>query len=308
MKTLLFLAGLSLLLTGCFSSHKPGGYFEDDGPHKNIPVDVSRVPDAIPKWEPVDPSRSRPYIVLGKKYYPLTDARNYRQLGTASWYGRKFHGRRTALGEKYDMYAMTAAHTTLPLPSFVQVRNLANNKTVVVRVNDRGPFLHKRLIDLSYAAAYKLDMLKTGTANVEVTAITPGYQPAPVETGVEVRPIAATTQDPIEAEPLPVSTPEPAVVAQTKPATVTTTTANNAEAVKSIFVQVGAFGAMENAEALRSKLEKADFKPVLILPVEKQSQSLYRVRIGPLDNTDEGEILARRLADFGIPDTRIISD
>lgn len=312
MKVIVLLVALSLLLTGCISGRKSGGYFENDGPHKSVPVDVSGIPDAVPKWEPVDPSRSRPYTVLGRKYYPLTDARNYRQRGVASWYGRQFHGRRTALGEKYDMYAMTAAHTTLPLPSYVQVRNLANNKTVVVRVNDRGPFLHKRLIDLSYAAAYKLDMLKTGTANVEVVAISPGSRPAPVTAdagvGVEINPMAVAANEPITGEPLPEALPTAETTATPTPVSVSPTAVTTTSASKEIYVQVGAFGAMANAENLRSQLEQADFRPVLILPLQTAGQKLFRVRIGPLDNAADGETLTRRLAEFGITGSRIVSD
>lgn len=304
MKAIVFLAALSLLMTGCISGRIPGGYYKNDGPHRNVAVDISSIPDAVPKWEPVDPSRSRPYTALGRKYYPLTDARNYRQRGVASWYGRQFHGRRTALGEKYDMYAMTAAHTTLPLPSYVQVRNLANNKTVVVRVNDRGPFLHNRLIDLSYAAAYKLDMLKTGTANVEVVAITPGSRPAPVTAGVEIKPVAAAANEPISGEPLPAAE----TTAVTMPASISPPAVATTSTRTEIYLQVGAFGAMENAENLRSRLEQADFKPVLIMPLQKTAQKLFRVRIGPLDTAADGEILARRLAKFGIAGSRIVFD
>ena len=307
MKAIVFPVALSLLLTGCISGRKSGGYFENDGPHKNVPVDVSRIPDAVPKWEPVDRSRSRPYTVLGRKYYPLTDARNYRQRGVASWYGRQFHGRRTALGEKYDMYAMTAAHTTLPLPSYVQVRNLANNKTVVVRVNDRGPFLHKRLIDLSYAAAYKLDMLKTGTANVEVVAISPGKRPAPVTAGTEIKPVVVANE-PITGEPLPAARSAAETTVTPLPASVGPTAVTTTSTSKELYVQVGAFGAKENAENLRSQLEQADFKPVLILPLQKTAQKLFRVRIGPLVNAADGETLTRRLAEFGIAGSHIVSD
>ena len=296
---------LALFLSGCISgTRKPGGYFEDDGPHKEVPVDIANIPDAVPRWEPVDPSRSRAYIVLGRKYHPLTDATNYRETGVASWYGRKFHGRRTALGEVYDMYEMTAAHKTLPLPSYVQVRNLENNKTVVVRVNDRGPFLHKRLIDLSYAAAYKLDMLKTGTANVEVVALTPGKQPPPANNVVQVAPVEAVASDEIIAEPLSASGAETKAVATTTAGVASTAVGNG----KSIFIQVGAFCEAGNAEKLRSRLEQAGFRPVLVLPVQKEDQQLYRVRIGPLDSAEQGHTVSQRLTEFGIASSRIVSE
>jgi rare lipoprotein A len=294
---------VALALSGCVSgSRKPGGYFEDDGPHKEVPVDIASIPDAVPKWEPVEPSRSRAYIVLGRKYYPLTDATNYRQIGVASWYGKKFHGRRTALGDVYDMYGMTAAHKTLPLPSYVQVRNLDNNKSVVVRVNDRGPFLHNRLIDLSYAAAHKLDMLKTGTANVEVVALTPGKQPPPASDIVQVAPVEAIASDEIQGEPLTAS--NATSVATAAPSVATTATSSG----KSIYIQVGAFGEAGNAEKLRTQLEQAEFKPVLVLPVQKADQQLYRVRIGPLDSAEQGQTMSQRLTELGITSSRIVSE
>ncbi|KPK50847.1 MAG: hypothetical protein AMS22_11665 [Thiotrichales bacterium SG8_50] len=306
MKPVVVIAILVLTLSACVSgSRKPGGYYQDDGPHKEVPVDIASIPDAVPRWEPIEPSRSRAYIVLGHKYYPLTDARNYRETGVASWYGRKFHGRKTALGETYDMYAMTAAHKTLPLPSYVQVRNLANNKTVVVRVNDRGPFLHKRLIDLSYAAAYKLDMLKTGTADVEVVVVTPGNMPAPATDGVQIAPVEPVASDAIQVEPLPpgeAATSTATMAAPVAAANAATTTGD----ARAIFIQVGAFGEMENAEKLRSRLEQADFSPVLVLPVQKATQQLYRVRIGPLDNAEQGQIISRRLTEFGVANTRVV--
>ena len=163
---------LTLFLGACSTTRK-GGYYSDDGPHSR-PQDVSQVKEPIPRSESLSKHGNKPYIVFGKSYHPLKDATGYSRKGIASWYGKKFHGRRTSNGEKYDMYAMSAAHKTLPLPSYVRVRNLDNNRSVIVRVNDRGPFLHNRLIDLSYAAAHRLDIIRTGTGRVEVTAITSG--------------------------------------------------------------------------------------------------------------------------------------
>ena len=168
---------LSLLLGGCSIQ---GSLFPDEDYGPAHPVDVSHVPDAVPKKVP----RSRygnpdSYTVLGKTYHVLGDARGFRQRGMASWYGMKFHGRRTSSGERYDMYAMTAAHKTLPLPTWVRVTNLENGRSVVVKVNDRGPFHPGRIIDLSYAAASKLGMLGRGTAPVEIVALTPGDDTSP---------------------------------------------------------------------------------------------------------------------------------
>ena len=155
-----------------------GGYYRDDGPPRGVSKsDVEAIPDAVPKLEPLSETGNRPYKALGKKYYPVKSALGYSERGVASWYGKKFHGARTSSGEKYDMLAMTAAHRTLPLPTYVKVRSLQNGKSVIVKVNDRGPFLHNRLIDLSYAAAYKLGVVSTGTGLVEVTTVTPAsYQ------------------------------------------------------------------------------------------------------------------------------------
>lgn len=151
----------------------------DDNPRKFYPgdglpeeeVDVAAIPDAVPVAQPLSADGNRPYAALGKTYVPLKSARGFRQRGTASWYGRGFHGKRTASGERYDMFAMTAAHPTLPLPTYARVTNLGNGLSVVVKVNDRGPFLRGRVIDLSFAAAKKLRMTAAGTAEVEVAAV-----------------------------------------------------------------------------------------------------------------------------------------
>ena len=164
---LLLIGTLGALLFGC------GGGIHRDGAPDGHP-DLSHTPDAVPRAEPYSRASLRSYRVLGRTYHPLSNARGFVERGIASWYGRKFHGNRTANGERYDMYAMTAAHRRLPLPSYVQVRNLENGRTAIVRVNDRGPFHENRIIDLSYAAASKLGMLDKGTALVEIRAIDPG--------------------------------------------------------------------------------------------------------------------------------------
>ncbi|PLC04955.1 septal ring lytic transglycosylase RlpA family protein [Variovorax sp. RO1] len=166
----------ALVLAGCASGPRSSGggvASGRDGPGSNIPSDLDRVPDAEPRIEAIRSSggTSKPYTVLGRGYQPITDDRPFRESGIASWYGRKFHAASTASGEPYDMYAMTAAHKTLPLPSYVRVRNPANGREVIVRVNDRGPFVDGRVIDLSYTAALKLDLLR-GVAPVEIERIT----------------------------------------------------------------------------------------------------------------------------------------
>ncbi len=173
----------SLLAAGCsgipLTKPKPsGGYYGGDAPPASLPVDPDSVPDAVPRHEPLSATGNKPYTALGKRYRPLASATGFVQRGTASWYGSKFQGRRTSSGEPYDMFAMTAAHPVLPLPSYVRVTNLDNGRSVVVKVNDRGPFLHDRIIDLSYVAAHKLDIARHGTGSVEVRVINPDAQEA----------------------------------------------------------------------------------------------------------------------------------
>jgi rare lipoprotein A len=283
MKALAALLAIAALLAACTSGRNPGGYYQDDGPQAGVAVDFSRIPDAVPKPEPVDPARSRPYTVMGHTYYPMQDARGYREIGTASWYGRKFHGQRTASGERYDMYAMTAAHKTLPLPSYARVTNLANHRSVVVRINDRGPFLHKRLIDLSYAAAMKLGIVGHGTGRVEVTAIVPGDGPPTRDDGVTTRPLRADQST--SGTPVPPDIPSGA----------------------RLYLQVGAFSVRASAERLRARLESAGLRPVFVQAVPR-SPSLFRVRIGPVRNRDDHSRLLERVADFGIRQSHWVTE
>lgn len=175
---------LALLVAGCASTPPPspppeeppkskGGYYKDDGPEDKPPANLAEVPDAQPRAEPLHRFANRPYTVFGTHYVPLAQHQSFRQRGLASWYGKRFHGNKTASGEPYDMYAMTAAHPTLPIPSYVRVTHLGNSRSVVVRVNDRGPFHRGRVIDLSYAAAFKLGFIQAGSAQVEVESILP---------------------------------------------------------------------------------------------------------------------------------------
>jgi rare lipoprotein A len=160
-----------LALTGCGSAPKTGGYYKDDGPHEKPPANLDRIADAVPRAEPLHKFANRPYEALGKKYVPMTAVQPFRQRGAASWYGKRYHGQKTSSGEVYDMYQMTAAHPTLPIPSYVRVTSVANGKSVVVRINDRGPFHAGRIIDLSYVAAHKLGYIAAGSTQVEVEAI-----------------------------------------------------------------------------------------------------------------------------------------
>ena len=270
---------LLLALVGCSTSHKPGGYYKDDGPHRTIPVDISKISDAVPKQESLSKSGNRPYSVFGKTYYPMKSAQGYRQRGIASWYGKKFHGHKTSSGEHYDMYAMTAAHKTLPLPSYVRVTNLVNGRSVIVRVNDRGPFLHKRIIDLSYSAATKLGFTANGTGKVEIAAITSGDD----------------------------STGDSSIVTtQATPDNETRTTAT--KTVNSAYLQVGAFSNRENAIKLRDRLKTADINQVVIQPTVLGNRKIYRVRVGPLASVKEGNRIADRVSEIGITDTHVVVD
>jgi rare lipoprotein A len=262
----LLLALMALSLSACVTSR--GGYYQDDGPHDRPRVDVSKVPDAVPRNDPVNQRNSQPYSVFGVTYRPLASARGYRERGVASWYGKKFDGKLTSNGERYDMYAMTAAHKTLPLPSYVRVRNLNNGQSVIVRVNDRGPFRENRLIDLSYAAAARLGIIGTGTGIVEVEGLSADE---PV-TQVASRP---TLPDII-----------PKAVASDSPR---------------LYLQLGAFSLRENAESLRNRLLAANLKPVHIEPGEREGAPVWRVRLGPVASVEESDQLGARVQAQGMP-------
>ncbi len=165
-----------VLLVACSSApqKRPGGYYKDDGPGERPPPDLASIPDAQPRSEPLHKYANRPYEVFGRKYVPMLSVQPFTQRGIASWYGRRFHGQRTSSGEVYDMYAMTAAHPTLPIPSYARVTHVASRRSVVVRINDRGPFHSGRIIDLSFAAAHRLGIDKAGSAEVIVESIMPG--------------------------------------------------------------------------------------------------------------------------------------
>ena len=172
-----FAAILVLLLAACASAppaSRKGGYYKDDGPGGEPPANLDGIADAVPRDEPLHRYANRPYTVFGKEYVPLASLQSFRQRGLASWYGKRFHGQKTSSGETYDMYAMSAAHPTLPIPSYARVTHAGNGRSVVVRINDRGPFHAGRIIDLSYAAAHKLGFVHLGSAEVELESILPG--------------------------------------------------------------------------------------------------------------------------------------
>lgn len=246
---------------------KPGGYYLDDGPGDNPPKNIESIPNAVPKKEPLHSRTNRPYKALGATYKPMTSYQPYKARGIASWYGKRFHGKKTSNGETYDMYSMTAAHTILPLPSYVKVTNPANGRWVIVRVNDRGPFKHSRIIDLSYAAAYKLGYTTKGSTLVEVEAIDPdntsNYQ------NVEAKPETPTVAEPTTS------------IAPTEQTQVTASESTGF--VNGFFVQAGAFKSEANADNLINKLQGLDIDQNSGIN-KVYNNGLHRLKIGPYDN------------------------
>ncbi len=281
-KPLRLLVAFALLavVVGC-GSHKA-----QDGPPKSGSGDIKGLPgDAVPRPE----ARSRygngpDYEVFGKPYTVMPSAVGYKERGVASWYGKKFHGNLTSNREPYDMYGMTAAHKTLPLPTYVRVRNLSNNRSIVVRVNDRGPFVDNRIIDLSYSAAQKLDMIKTGTSLVEVESITfeapGGDQP--------------TRQVTAPAPQQAVAQPQAAANVPANP--------------NHIYVQIGAFGSRANADRRLSLLRSGGIGAAAVHEDTSVSPALYRVRMGPIQGVDQYDLLVEELAKLGIVDPIIVTD
>jgi rare lipoprotein A len=277
---LLLLATLALL-GGC-ATRSGGGSGSRDGPPADPPPRLGEVPDALPRLEAIRiGGPNKPYEVFGERYRPMTADDPYDERGLASWYGRKFHGRPTASGEVYNMYAMTAAHPTLPIPSYARVRNPRNGREVIVRINDRGPFHKGRIIDLSYTAALKLDLLR-GVAPVEVRRIT--Y--------AEIR--AGTWQKPA-GERAPLFVPEAPPGAPQRDTTVTL--AGNS-LNSGIWLQFGAFAKLDAAEALRQRVAEADLALLPLLTIVREA-GLHRLRAGPFPSADEARATAARLREDG---------
>ncbi|MEE9342339.1 MAG: septal ring lytic transglycosylase RlpA family protein [Gammaproteobacteria bacterium] len=275
---------LAILLAACSTPEKSRySQKQDSAPQQQ--VDVTLIPDAIP----VKTTRSKygnpdSYEVFGKRYYTRKTSVGYREKGIASWYGTKFHGHRTSSGEAYDMYAMTAAHKTLPLPTYARVTNLDNDRSVIVKINDRGPFHAGRIVDLSYAAAIKLGINTAGTGQVEVVTLeAQNSTSTAVSPSVPVQPVAAAH---LIEKPLP-STP-----------------LKNAQ----IYLQLGAFTERKNAEKLQRQLIQSNFEGIHIIPARASSQEIYRVRIGPLQDTQTADTLAGMLKQHGIDTPSIVTD
>ncbi len=261
-----------------------GGYYLDDGPGDNPPADIDSIPDAQLKTETLLARPNQPYTALGKKYVPMTSYAPYVKDGVASWYGRRYHGKKTSSGEIYDMYGMTGAHPTLPIPSYVRVTNPANNRSVIVRINDRGPFKHDRLIDLSYAAAYKLRLVGQGSGRVQVEWI--DTSPEALKKMNSTQTALAT---PAEITPVTYKVPEP-------------TTTKQAPALRNItdndavtyYVQVGAFKNESNGELLQKKIMGLDLAGDAAVS-NVYNDGIYRVKLGPFGTRKEADMFASKV-------------
>jgi len=267
------LLAATLGLVGGCGVRGPGLPEQRDGPGDGR--DVSQVPDAVPRVEP----RSRggnpaSYVVFGKRYYTLPSNKGFVERGIASWYGSKFHGRKTSNGEVYDMYRMTAAHKRLPLPTYLEVTNLENGRRVVVRVNDRGPFHENRVVDLSYAAAARIGMLGKGTALVEIRAIDPG---APKTTPASRVAASKPARDPVSPSPR-------------------------------IYLQAGAFSNAYNAQRLRDRLARDLARQVRVIPAESGGGPVHRVQVGPLASVEIADQVTDQMHRLGVTEPLVVID
>ena len=302
-----------------------GGYYLDDGPGDAPPADLETIPEPVPRLEPLHRGAMRPYVVMGQSYTPMTELTPYKAQGVATWYGRRYHGKQTSSGDRYDMYSMSAAHPVLPIPSYVRVTNIANGKSVVVRVNDRGPFIDNRLIDLSYTAAHRIGVLAGGSAVVEVETILPdgsapgtayaaaplpaarvavsrphpaapaapahaAATPPPAPTAPEADPILAIAAAARELDPVASPLPEP----QVQPAAAELAKAALPE-LGGVYLQLGAFGSRENAESYLARARiQAEWLSERLHVLARAG--LYRVHAGPYPTSWEARQAADRIA------------
>jgi rare lipoprotein A len=298
------LGALLALLAGCGSAPRqpesaPPKYYSDDGPPEKVPDDLDSVPEALPRDEAFNKFANRPYTVFGQTYTPVVNKEPFRQRGVASWYGRKFQGQKTASGEPYDMFKMTAAHKTLPIPSYARVTNVANGKSVVVRINDRGPFHSERIIDLSYAAAARIGIAARGSGMVEVERV---FEPA--ASGAPRVPAAATVTAAASAPPP--ATPAPSATSAAPAAALATTplaapariaeieTPVVSQDPDGLWLQLGAFSNPQAAESFRDKAAR-DLSWILEPIAVVQERGLHRVRLGPYRNRAEADAVADKV-------------
>jgi rare lipoprotein A len=259
---------------------KGGGFYKDDGPGDDIPDNLDDIPDAQPKWEPIHKPATKPYVVLGKEYVPNATVRPYKATGIAIWYGKKFHGLKTSIGEPYDMFAMTAAHPTLAIPSYVRVTHIQSGKSVVVRVTDRGPFHADRIIDLSYTAAWKLGLVSNGSGQVEVEAILPGDSGSTAY--ARANPPVQAERDEIEVLAKRLATEEAGPAG-----------AEGGQG-RGVYLQLGAFSNADNAENLRNHLARElDW---LTEPMRISAGSgIHRLQLGPYASRNDAAKVAEKI-------------
>lgn len=316
-------AAVAVGLAGCFSAPpRPESPGPIATPAPETPPPAQSVPEVVPRSEPRSRSGNPPfYDVLGKRYFVLSSNVGYVERGVASWYGPGFHKVRTSTGETYDMYGMTAAHKTLPLPAYVRVTNLQNGRSVVVRVNDRGPFVGNRIIDLSYTAAAKLDMLRNGTAMVEVRSLDAAPAPpptldAPIAAGISAPAVAPLTASPLEAASPNSASPAAAASPSTSAASPSAVTASPSAAAAvlqveipaALFIQAGAFSDPKNAERLVEKLRGGGYGKIFVRDNEIAGRRMYRVRIGPVASVAEFDRIVAALGRVGVNDAHLALD
>jgi len=270
------------------------------------PPDVSKIPEPVPKAEPrAQYGNKSPYSVLGESYRVLPEAKGYVERGIASWYGNKFHGFTTSTFEKYDMYAYSAAHKTLPLPSYAQVTNLENGRTVIVRVNDRGPFVQNRIIDLSYVAAVKLGVWPKGTAMVEVRAIDPDNRDKPLQASSAPGACVEAGRDRCAHHAAAAAPKAPEPASPHAVSSIASGSAPEKTPKPALYLQVGAYGDRINAERAASTLRAARLGDVRIVAAEVNGKSIQRVRLGPLKDVDETDRLTPAVRALGLGEPRV---
>jgi len=329
---LLLMIVVAAMVAGCSSTgHKRGGgYYSNDGPGDDIPANIEAIPDAVPRVEPYASGANRPYVVFGKRYVPDTSDSPFKQRGIASWYGKKFHGNSTSIGESYDMYAMTAAHPTLPIPSYARVTSAINGKSIIVRVNDRGPFHDNRIMDLSYVAAYKLGIIGPGSGEVTVErilpaearqmaaaaaaggavaagtpAVTPALAPANTAEG-DAPVIAPSASIPVPLAPAAAAAPGGGRTAALPPSTSAAGAAtipppalsrSGAATAGNVYLQLGAFSQAGNAQSLVSRINGPLAAAGLPQAQVAQTGNLYRVHVGPYSDRNAAEAALQSVAD-----------